>query len=200
MQIKEAKGGILFVDEAYRLVPDDKNKRDYGVEALEEIMAAMDCGDIVSIFAGYKAEMERVISANPGFSRRVSKFLYFDDYSHTDIAMILQSKMRSQKEDSFVYGFKLHPDCSVDAIAGLIREHTTEELLKEMNGGLVDPWLVNALECMDLRLDENCKDAEIMTTVTMEDLEEGLKFLSECQKGRATAHGHGSGPIPSMYI
>ena len=53
MQIEEAEGGILFVDEAYRLMPAHQSQeKDYGVEALEEIMAVMDSGRLVVIFAG----------------------------------------------------------------------------------------------------------------------------------------------------
>ena len=52
-QIEEAEGGILFVDEAYRLMPAHQSQeKDYGVEALEEIMAVMDSGRVVVIFAG----------------------------------------------------------------------------------------------------------------------------------------------------
>jgi len=52
-QIERAKGGVLFVDEAYRLVPAFKaQEKDYGLEALEEIMAAMDEGALVVILAG----------------------------------------------------------------------------------------------------------------------------------------------------
>lgn len=53
LQIERAKGGVLFVDEAYRLVPAFKaGEKDYGLEALEEIMAAMDSGALVVILAG----------------------------------------------------------------------------------------------------------------------------------------------------
>eukprot|EP00850_Spirogloea_muscicola_P005275 SM000024S07737 [mRNA] locus=s24:115248:117524:+ [translate_table: standard] len=51
-KIQEAEGGVLFVDEAYRLVPAQKaDEKDYGIEALEEIMAVMDSGRLVVIFA-----------------------------------------------------------------------------------------------------------------------------------------------------
>jgi hypothetical protein len=51
-QIQDAEGGILFVDEAYRLIPMQKSDdKDYGLEALEEIMSVMDSGKIVVIMA-----------------------------------------------------------------------------------------------------------------------------------------------------
>ncbi|KAD6455181.1 hypothetical protein E3N88_09887 [Mikania micrantha] len=64
-KLKEAEGGILFVDEAYRLIPMQKSDdKDYGLEALEEIMSVMDNGKLVVIFAGYSEPMKRVISSN----------------------------------------------------------------------------------------------------------------------------------------
>ncbi|KAK7245461.1 hypothetical protein RIF29_40307 [Crotalaria pallida] len=82
-RIQEAEGGILFVDEAYGLIPMQKSDdKDYGLEALEEIMSVMDRGKIVVIFA--------------------------------ELAEILLA------EDSLLYGFKLHPSCSIEALAALI--------------------------------------------------------------------------------
>ncbi|VAI45951.1 unnamed protein product [Triticum turgidum subsp. durum] len=124
-KIKDAEGGILFVDEAYRLIPTQKSDdKDYGLEALEEIMSVMDSGKVVVIFAG------------------------------------------------------LHRSCTRGAVGELIARETTEEWLKQMNGGLVDTLLVNARENLDLRLDFSCNDAETMITITLEDLEAGLRQIS----------------------
>ncbi|XP_057788976.1 uncharacterized protein LOC131005882 isoform X2 [Salvia miltiorrhiza] len=68
-KIEEAMGGILFVDEAYRLTPEDEIT-DYGVEALEEIMSVLEDGHLLVIFAGYKEPMKCVFSCNEGFCRR----------------------------------------------------------------------------------------------------------------------------------
>lgn len=155
---------------------DDK---DYGLEALEEIMSVMDSGKIVVIFAGYSEPMKRVITSNEGFCRRVTKFFYFDDFSPKDLARILHLKMNNQAEGSLLYGFKLHPSCSEETIVSLIVRETTEKQRKEMNGGLVDPMLVNARENLDLRLHFDCIDTDELLTITLEDLEGGLRVLSQ---------------------
>ncbi|MBA0784077.1 hypothetical protein Gotri_001698 [Gossypium trilobum] len=178
-KIQEAEGGILFVDEAYRLIPMQKaDDKDYGLEALEEIMSVMDSGKIVVIFAGYSEPMKRVIASNEGFCRRVTKFFHFSDFNSEELAKILHIKMNHQTEESLLYGFKLHSSCSVDAIARLIEEETTEKQRKEMNGGLVDPMLVNARENLDLRLDFNCINADELRTITLEDLKAGIQLLT----------------------
>ncbi|CAM8897528.1 unnamed protein product [Rhodiola kirilowii] len=177
-KIKEAEGGILFVDEAYRLIPAQKaDDKDYGLEALEEIMSVMDSGKVVVIFAGYSEPMKRVISSNEGFCRRVTKFFYFEDFSTEDLAKILLIKTNNITEESLLYGFKLHPSCTTEAVADLIRNEITEKRRKEMNGGLVDPLLVNARENLDMRLDLDCVDTEELVTITRADLEVGLQQL-----------------------
>ncbi|KAJ9551146.1 hypothetical protein OSB04_015191 [Centaurea solstitialis] len=178
--VKEAEGGILFVDEAYRLIPMQKSDdKDYGLEALEEIMSVMDNGKVVVIFAGYSEPMKRVISSNEGFCRRVTKFFTFDDFTPEDLADILRLKMSNQTEGSLLYGFKLHPLCTVKAMATLIETETTEKQRKEMNGGMVDPLLVNARENLDLRLSFDCMDTDELLTITLEDLQGGIRLLSQ---------------------
>ncbi|XP_021723655.1 uncharacterized protein LOC110691027 [Chenopodium quinoa] len=178
--IKEAEGGILFVDEAYRLIPMQKSDdKDYGLEALEEIMSIMDNGKIVVIFAGYSEPMKRVICSNEGFCRRVTKFFYFDDFNSKDLANITHVKMNNQVESSLLYGFRLHSLCTLDTIAELIERETTVKQRQEMNGGLIDPMLVSARENLDLRLSFDCMDSDELLTITLEDLEAGLRSLSQ---------------------
>lgn len=151
--------------------------KDYGLEALEEIMSVMDSGKIVVIFAGYSEPMKRVISSNEGFCRRVTKFFHFETLSSKDLAKIHHLKMTNQAESSLLYGFKLDPSCSIDAVAALIEEETTGKQHKEMNGGLVDSMLVNAREHLDLRLSFDCMDSDELLTITLEDLRVGLQLL-----------------------
>ncbi|KAL6555124.1 hypothetical protein OROGR_006382 [Orobanche gracilis] len=178
-KVQEAEGGILFVDEAYRLIPMQKSDdKDYGLEALEEIMSVMDSGKVVVIFAGYSEPMKRVISSNEGFCRRVTKFFHFDDFSSEDLAKILHLKMCNPAEDSLLCGFKLHPSCTVEAVAALIKREMTEKQRQEMNGGLIDPMLVNAREHLDSRIDFDCIDTDSLLTITLEDLAVGLQLLA----------------------
>ncbi|CAI9782538.1 unnamed protein product [Fraxinus pennsylvanica] len=177
-KIEEAKGGILFVDEAYRLViKQTVGYQDYGVEALEEIMSVLEDGDILVIFAGYTKPMKRVMSSNEGLCRRVTHFFHFDDFSSRDLAEIVQVKMTKQKQGSQFYGFKLHPFCTLEAITAVIEKGSTVKLRNKMNGGLVDHILTNAKENLDTRLSLDCEGYELLT-ITLNDLEVGLQQLS----------------------
>ncbi|KAF6159646.1 hypothetical protein GIB67_034608 [Kingdonia uniflora] len=78
--------------------------------------------------------------------------------------------MNNQSEESPLYGFKLHPSCSLEAISNLIERETTEDQRREINGGLVNSMLVNAKENLDLRLGLDMVDVDDLITITMEDL------------------------------
>ncbi|KAJ4760889.1 Protein cfxQ [Rhynchospora pubera] len=172
-KIAKAEGGILFVDEAYRLMPYKAGNKDFGIEALEEIMSVMDEGKTVIIFAGYPKPMKRVINANEGFRRRIEKFFHFDDFTPVELAEILHLKM------PYLKGYKMHPCCTIQTIASLIEKETTEKMRTERNGGLIIPWLKNARDNLDERLDFDVEDTEVMMTITLDDLEKGLHQISK---------------------
>jgi probable Rubsico expression protein CbbX len=89
--LKGAAGGVLFIDEAYALHRPE-NERDYGQEALEILLQAMEeqRDDLVVILAGYKDRMERFFAANPGFASRVAHHIDFPDYSEEELFAIAQ--------------------------------------------------------------------------------------------------------------
>ena len=66
--LKQAMGGVLFIDEAYYLYKPD-NERDYGSEAIEILLQVMENqrDDLVVIFAGYKDRMDSFYESNQVF-------------------------------------------------------------------------------------------------------------------------------------
>ena len=89
--LDKAKGGVLFIDEAYALTPEHA-MNDYGLEAIETLVKGMEDmrDDLIVIAAGYTAPMERFISANPGMKSRFNKFLEFRDYTAEELAAIFR--------------------------------------------------------------------------------------------------------------
>lgn len=92
---KDAKGGVLFIDEAYSLV-DDKDGL-FGDEAINTIVQEMENlrEEVVVIFAGYPDKMERFLQKNPGLRSRIANHVNFPDYdteSLLGIATIIANK------------------------------------------------------------------------------------------------------------
>ncbi|TDC56103.1 AAA family ATPase [Actinomadura sp. KC345] len=91
--VERALGGVLFVDEAYALTSSGGDRRDFGHEAIAELLRLMEehRGDLVVIVAGYDAEMEEFLQANPGLRSRFPKVLRFPDYSDDELVTIFES-------------------------------------------------------------------------------------------------------------
>ena len=90
--IKEAMGGILFIDEAYAL-SSSKGENDFGGEAIDTILKAMEDNreDFIVIVAGYPKLMDDFLHSNPGLESRFNKHLYFEDYNPQELFDIFVS-------------------------------------------------------------------------------------------------------------
>lgn len=84
-----AKGGILFIDEAYSLIP--QGERDFANEAIPTIIQEMENNrnDVIVIFAGYTEMMEEFLNTNPGLASRISRKIHFDNYNKYELYDIL---------------------------------------------------------------------------------------------------------------
>ena len=85
-----AKGGVLFIDEAYSLL--DNRAGSYGDEAINTIVQEMENHreELVVIFAGYPEKMEEFIQKNPGLRSRIAFHVSFPDYNELELCQIAQ--------------------------------------------------------------------------------------------------------------
>ncbi|MBQ9119394.1 MAG: AAA family ATPase [Lachnospiraceae bacterium] len=90
--VEKAKGGILFIDEAYTL-SNKLNDNDFGSEAIDTLVKMMEDyrEDLVIIVAGYTKEMEQFLQANTGLQSRFNKFICFQDYSQEELLEIMHN-------------------------------------------------------------------------------------------------------------
>lgn len=88
-KIKDALGGVLFIDEAYALLNDTQG--DFGKEAINTIVQEMTEHEenLVVIFAGYENEMNQLLQSNPGLRSRFKKFIHFEDYNVDELCEIV---------------------------------------------------------------------------------------------------------------
>lgn len=105
--ICSARGGVLFIDEAYSLVREDGVgwKDPFGQEVIDCILKRMEDyrDDLIVIVAGYREPMERFIKSNPGLESRFNSYIHFPDYSTSELFNIFESFCTQ-------YGHRIEPN------------------------------------------------------------------------------------------
>ncbi|MBP7184953.1 MAG: AAA family ATPase [Saprospiraceae bacterium] len=88
--IEKARGGVLFIDEAYSLARTNDDSKDFGREVIEILIKEMSNGkgDLAVIVAGYPKEMKHFIESNPGLKSRFKIFYEFEDYMPQELIQI----------------------------------------------------------------------------------------------------------------
>lgn len=94
-KFREAIGGVLFVDEAYTLVPEN-SPGDFGLEAVATILKLMEDhrDECIVIVAGYHREMQRFMESNTGLASRFPKLLSFTEYDTNQLVAIFELQAR----------------------------------------------------------------------------------------------------------
>lgn len=113
--IRSAMGGVLFIDEAYSLVNGDNDT--YGKEAINALVAEMENNrdSLIVILAGYTSDIDRLLSENQGLRSRVTRDLFFEDYTIDELAEIFYFQIKK-------IGFKLSEDLKPAVIAKIEKE------------------------------------------------------------------------------
>lgn len=93
-KFRKARGGVLFIDEAYALNSDDH----FGPEAINTIVQEMENhrDDVIVIFAGYPEPMEDFLKANEGLRSRIAFHLHFPDYNADEMTEIFTLMLKEQ--------------------------------------------------------------------------------------------------------
>ena len=89
--IESSMGGVLFVDEAYQLLPKEGTSNDFGILAIETLITELENkrGQFIAIFAGYEEDMEHFLDANEGLKSRVPTKIHFENYTGEEVAEIV---------------------------------------------------------------------------------------------------------------
>lgn len=100
-KFNKAKGGVLFIDEAYSLVNSEDDS--FGFEAVDELvnLSEENRDNTIVILAGYPQDMRRLMSANPGLKSRFPRTINFPNYSGEELSEITR---RGSKKLEYEYG------------------------------------------------------------------------------------------------
>lgn len=94
--IESARGGVLFIDEAYNLqASEGSGGGDFVDAVIQELLTAMTSGDlnVAFVFAGYEDSMKNFFNSNEGIRSRITNYVYFDAYRPEELAEIAVSKL-----------------------------------------------------------------------------------------------------------
>jgi len=137
--LASAAGGVLFVDEAYTLLPSDarKNSLDHGAIALREISKSLPKGDPLVILAGYPADSELLMASDIGFRGNFLLKIEFPDLTPTQLAQVFFLKLHAK-------GLVPGDSMTVNYLSSLFERFTKEEWISDRNGYIADN-LLNAV-------------------------------------------------------
>ena len=166
--IDSAKGGILFIDEAYQLNQGQGDQ--FGSEAVATLLKRMEDerGTMVVIIAGYKEEMKGFMAINSGLESRFNRVLDFPDFTTKDLAQIFRSQVKKNK-------YRLSDDVEhwIEPYIGLM---TRDKGKTFGNGRWVRNLFEKTVERQSMRIIslEN-PDKEELVTIRMKDVGISLK-------------------------
>ncbi|MBC8111324.1 MAG: AAA family ATPase, partial [Verrucomicrobia bacterium] len=159
--IDKARGGILFIDEAYALMRSENDEQDFGREVIEVLIKEMSDGpgDIAILVAGYPQPMNIFLDSNPGLRSRFNLFFQFPDYLPQELLQILDYKMEQKKvlfsEDARAFLYEK----IIDAFRNRDKSFG--------NARLINSWVEEAKMNMGLRLVKNTVDLKTLTAEQM---------------------------------
>ncbi|MEV5750402.1 right-handed parallel beta-helix repeat-containing protein [Actinoallomurus sp. NPDC052308] len=174
----KARGGVLFVDEAYSLARRFGTGGDFGQEAIDTLVKLMEDhrDEVVVVFAGYPAEMREFLEANPGLRSRISRTIEFADYGPGELVEIVR-RMADQ------YGFRL-TDAAHEALLTHFGNVRRDERFG--NGREARRIFEAALQQQALRLaDRDAPSAQELVELLPEDLD------GVVDRGLGLRHGDG---------
>uniref|UniRef100_A0A6V2D8I1 AAA+ ATPase domain-containing protein n=2 Tax=Ditylum brightwellii TaxID=49249 RepID=A0A6V2D8I1_9STRA len=144
--IDEARGGILFIDEAFTLgIASKRNRVDSGFDAISEIITSIDeaseksNGDDMPliVLAGFPLEMQAFLGNQTDLRKRFALTFEFPDYSCLELAKIFSDLAHAK-------GFFLEDSLTVEVIGALLEQETTSEWRSERNGRVSEMLLAGA--------------------------------------------------------
>lgn len=134
--IDKAKGGVLFIDEAYTLIDRSKDSNDFGKEVINSLLTLLSVPDpdMIVIMAGYEDKMQDLLKTNPGLKDRFPLQFHFEDYTAEELMEIARINLQERH-------FILTPDAAL-RLNQVITETTAKRNVYFGNGR----WVHNFIE------------------------------------------------------
>ena len=174
--LEQAKGNVLFIDEAYSLFTGARDdRRDFGHRVIESLLTVLSQKnpDLVVILSGYEKEMMEMLETNPGMKGRFPYHFKFDDYNAGELVQIARNLM----EDA---GYVMTPDAErrLDEMVGEVVVnkdaffHNARWMEQCFQEGVVSALADRVMSLTDLT-----ENRSLFTTIEAQDIEKGFQIM-----------------------
>lgn len=176
--LEEARGGVLFIDEAYTLVSHEKESNDYGKEVIHALLTVLSepNPDMIIILAGYEDKMKALLQMNPGLKDRFPLQFHFDDYSSDELLEIAHRTLKARN-------FALTEEAD-EHLKAVIERASAQRDGHFGNGrwvhNLIEQGLIKSMARRVMSLpSSSAPDRELFSTIELSDVEDAeRRFLS----------------------
>lgn len=174
--LEQAKGNVLFIDEAYSLCDNDgDNRKDFGCRVLESLLTVLSQKDpdMIVIMAGYEKEMNQMLEMNPGMKGRFPYKFNFEDYQADELYQIACNLLERSE-----YVLTSEADT-------LLREKIQEAVQHKdaffHNARWIEQFIldgvISALSDRLMNLPLCLNDRSLLQTIEKQDIEEGYQKM-----------------------
>lgn len=169
-KIREALGGVLFIDEAYSLLGHSAG--DFGKEDIDTLVDEMTKHNenLVVILAGYACKMENLLKSNPGLQSHFKKFIHFPDYSAEELLQIMKS-----------YAKRFDYHLTKEAKNHLLKNLNNKDIYG--NGRFAVNLITEAIQLQAHRLTRDTEQMIDMNKATMLEKEDIEKAFEKVKRG-----------------
>lgn len=167
--IAEARGGVLFIDEAYALVEKGEDSKDYGKEVINALLPVLSepNPDLIVILAGYEDKMKHMIQTNPGLHDRFPLHFHFDDYSPAELEEMAHRLLRKRN-------FKLTAEAGMklkELIEKTVRNHDEHFGNGRWLHNLIDQGILKSMAYRVMTLPKTEQNIQLFSTIEASDIQ-----------------------------
>ena len=173
--LEQAKGNVLFIDEAYNLYTEKDNNRDFGNRVIESLLTTLSQKnpDLIVILAGYETEMNQMLESNPGLKGRFPYHFKFEDYDAEELMQIASGLLKDSE-------YILIPEAEI-RLKETIKEAVSHKDAYFHNARWVEQYIQEGiLTAMSERLMKQSvwtEDKTMYQTITEEDIEKAYLLM-----------------------
>jgi AAA+ superfamily predicted ATPase len=154
--LEEARGNVLFIDEAYTLNTGGEDKKDFGGRVIDSLLTVLTQPnpDMLIVLAGYAKEMDAMLNTNPGLAGRFPYRYQFSDYNAEQLVAIARHLLQADDYVLTAEADATLQEVIADALSQTIPNFSNARWVEQLVRNGIIPAMANrifATACDDLQ-------------------------------------------------